>query len=108
MRKLWIKDWQGVKPAVYNMYNDYQERGMEFSFEQFLRETGLDYKEAAIVLNVSYSTVASWGSTRRHPSYPKRKLMYELAKQYAKPSRLHSNAPAWKVPGSGINTGTHE
>ena len=92
------------------MYNDYQVRVMEISFQQFLSETGLSYNEAAKLLDVSYDTVASWGTGRRHPSYPKRKLMYELSRQYAQPQppRLHPKAPAWQIPGSGINTGTHE
>ena len=52
-------------------------------FVKLLKEAGLSKKELADILEISYSTVTNWGSSKRYPYWLKTWLIFYIkAKKY--------------------------
>lgn len=62
-------------------------------FVKLLKEAGLSKKELASILNISYSTVTNWGSSKRYPYWMKTWLInYIKAKRYDQLKEIIENS----------------
>jgi len=62
-------------------------------FVKLLKEAGLSKKDLADLLEVSYSTVTNWGSSKRYPYWLKTWLIFYIkAKKYDQIKTLVENS----------------